>query len=320
MLGHKVSLKGACSIIKNGGVVAVPTETVYGLAGDFNNLQAVKQIFQIKKRPLWDPLIIHFADKKGLKKLCRYSHPIVEKLSDCFHPGPLTLVLRKNSRVSDLITAGSNKAAVRMPRHPLTLQLIHQTETCLTAPSANLFSKTSPTRADHVLESLQVPVLDGGPCEVGIESTILEICFEQKILQILRPGFIGKKELNDFLSKKYKDWRIQHSSSPKSPGAGLNHYQPEAPFILIQTNEDHLSPECAEKKVKECYPNCIPQELKLQRNPQIFGRELYHSLRQLSKNKKHAGYIVKNKNQKFEEDWAVIWDRIEKAVCKIIHC
>ena len=319
MLGNKVSLRGACSIIKNGGVVAVPTETVYGLAGDFKNLQAVKQIFQIKKRPLWDPLIIHFADKKGLKKLCSYSHPIVEKLSDYFHPGPLTLVLKKNPIVSDFITAGSRKAAVRMPRHPLTLQLIRQTETCLTAPSANLFSKTSPTRADHVLESLQVPVLDGGPCEVGIESTILEVCCTKKTLSILRPGFIGKKELNDFLSRKYEGWRVQFAESLEIPGNPPNHYQPESPFVLIQTTEDPL-PGLIEQKIREHYPHCIPQELKLKRNPHIFGRELYHSLRQLSKNKKSVGYIVRNKNQKFEEDWRGIWDRIEKASCEVIHC
>lgn len=320
MLGNKVSLQQACSIIKNGGIVAVPTETVYGLAGNFKNLQAVKQIFQIKRRPLWDPLIIHFSSKKGLKKLCKYSHPIVEKLSDYFHPGPLTLVLRKNPIVSDLITAGSNKVAVRMPRHPLTLKIMEQTDTCLVAPSANLFSKTSPTRAGHVLESLQVPVLDGGPCEVGIESTILEVCFEKKILSILRPGFIGQKELNDFLSRNYSDWQVQQISSSKSPGSSLNHYQPDTPLVLIQTNADRLSHKCIEQKIKEHYPDRTPQELKLNSNAHIFGRELYHSLKQLSKNKKSVGYIVQKKGHPYEEDWTAIWDRIEKASSEVVHC
>ena len=320
MLGTKVSFQQACSIIKNGGIVAVPTETVYGLAGDFKNLQAVKQVFQIKKRPLWDPLIIHFSSKKGLKKLCKYSHPIVEKLSDYFHPGPLTLVLRKNPIVSDLITAGSSKVAVRMPRHPLTLKIMKQTDTCLVAPSANFFSKTSPTRADHVLESMQVPVLDGGPCEIGIESTILEICFEKKVLSLLRPGFIGKKELNDFLSRNYSDWQVQQTSSSQSPGSSLNHYQPDTPLILIQTNEDHLSIEHIEQKIKEHYPNHIPQELKLKNNPHIFGREFYHNLKQLSKNKNSVGYVIqKSKGQQCGEDWTALWDRIKKASYKVVH-
>lgn len=321
MLGHKVSLQQACSIIKNGGVVAIPTETVYGLAGDFKNANAVKQIFQIKKRPLWDPLIIHFASKKGLKKLCKYSDPIVEKLSDYFHPGPLTLLLRKNPIVSDLITAGSNKVAVRMPRHPLTLTLMKQTHTCLAAPSANLFSKTSPTRADHVLESLQAPVLDGGPCEVGIESTILEVCSQKKILSILRPGFIGEKELNSFLSRYNLDWKVQQTQSSSFPGSHEKHYQPDTPFILIQTNEKHLSTECIEQKIKEHYPNCTPQELKLKNTPHTSGREFYHSLKQLSKNKKSVGYIIQNtKSRQCKEDWTAIWDRIKKASHKVICC
>ena len=320
MLGNKVSLQQACFIIKNGGVVAIPTETVYGLAGDFKKLQAVKQIFQIKKRPLWDPLIIHFASKSELKKLCRCSHPIVEKLSDYFHPGPLTLVLRKNSIVSDLITAGSNKVAVRMPRHPLTLKLMQQTKTCLVAPSANLFSKTSPTRADHVLESLQVPVLDGGPCEVGIESTILEVCFEKKLLSILRPGFIGQKELKTFISRYYADWKIQQSQSSSFPGSLLKHYQPDIPLILIQTNKDHLCPEGIKQKIKEHYPDRIPQELKLNSNAHIFGREMYHHLKQLSKNKKSVGYVVQKKQDPLEEDWTAIWDRLEKASSEVVHC
>ncbi|MDE0151130.1 MAG: L-threonylcarbamoyladenylate synthase [Bdellovibrionales bacterium] len=319
MLGTKVSFQQACSIIKNGGVVAVPTETVYGLAGDFKNINAIKQIFQIKKRPLWDPLIIHFSSKKELKKLCKYSDPIVEKLSDYFHPGPLTLVLRKNPIVSDLITAGSSKVAIRMPRHPLTLKLMTQTNTCLVAPSANVFSKTSPTRADHVLESLQVPVLNGGPCEVGIESTILEVCFEKKIFSILRPGFIGPKELNSFISRHQLNWKVQQSQSSSFPGSHQKHYQPDIPLILIQTDEEHLPSEGIEKKIKEYYPDCIPQELQLKNNPYIFGREFYHNLKQLSKNKNSVGYIVqKSKSGQCGEDWTALWDRIEKASDKVI--
>ena len=320
-MNEKISFHKACHILKEGGVVAVPTETVYGLAGSIQSQKALKQIFHIKKRPLFDPLIVLFAKKKQLKQLCRYSSPIVEKLSDYFHPGPLSLVLRKKSIVSTLITAGSNKVAVRMPRHPLTLNLIEKTNLCLAAPSANLFSKTSPTRASHVLESLQVPVLDGGSCDVGIESTILEIIEEEQTLSILRKGHISPSDLKIFLKKNNLNWKVIFGkNSFPVPGQSQRHYQPDVPFVIIQSSRSHLSSQQIEKKIKEHYPNLQPMELKLKKDPFIFSRGMYHNLRKLSKKRKAVGYVIKNLNQNEDNElWLAIWDRLEKASQKTIR-
>ena len=313
----KVSFDQACSIIKKGGVAALPTETVYGLAGDIRSLKALKQIFQIKQRPFSDPLIVHFAEKRQLKKLCQYSSSIVEKLSDYFHPGPLTLVLRKRNTVSDWITSGLNTVAVRMPRHPLTLKLMKKTNTCLAAPSANLFSKTSPTRAEHILQSLKIPVLDGGPCQIGIESTILKVDFHKKTLWITRLGVIGKSDIESFLKAHHLDWTTAYfNKESSSPGQFKNHYQPTAPFIIVKSSHKNTSKKIVENKIKQYYPRLIPKEIQLRSSSSIFARELYHSLRQLSFDS--VGYVVQN-HEPSQEDWLAIWDRLEKASCTTVH-
>ena len=317
----KVSLQQACSIIQSGGVVAIPTETVYGLAANIQCASAIKRIFRIKKRPLFDPLIVHFSNKKQLRNLCQYHASIVESLSDYFHPGPLTLVLRKKSAVSSLITAGSNTVAVRIPQHPLTLELIEKTNTCLAAPSANLFSKTSPTRATHILESLNIPVLDGGPCRIGIESTILDIKINKRELNILRPGFIGKADLENFLkSNQFQDWIVSYKNQSSHPGSYSTHYRPDVPFIMIQATHSNCTKELIENKIKRNYPNKIPQELKIKPDPFIFAREMYHQMRQLSKKSNVVGYVIKNNiSQKNPEAWLSIWDRLEKATSHTYH-
>lgn len=323
MTGTKISLDQACRTLQSGGVVALPTETVYGLAADILNPSAIRQIFQIKKRPLFDPLIVHCSHKSKLRYLCKYTSPIVEKLSEYFHPGPLTLVLPKKSHVSDVITAGSTKVAVRIPDHPLTLSLLEKTDMCVAAPSANLFTKTSPTRAYHVMDTLNVPVLDGGPCSVGIESTILEVNEAQKTLYILRPGIIGINLINHFCQKNhFTDWTIKYKSSTSVPGSISSHYQPDVPLLIFNSKKsDNFSDNVIdiEAQIKELYPGRSPKELKLQEEPWLCARELYHKLRQLSKDPNCVGYIIKNPLfYKNSEEWTAIWDRLEKAAFKTI--
>ena len=316
MKNTKVSFHKACRMIREGGVVAVPTETVYGLAGSIHSKKALRQIFQIKKRPLFDPLIVHFSERKQLKNLCRYKHPIVEKLSEVFHPGPLTLVLRKKQIISSFITAGSNKAAVRMPHHPLTLKLMKETNTPLAAPSANLFSKTSPTRADHVLDSLNIPVLDGGPCPVGIESTILEVCEEKQKLLIRRLGAVRQSEIESFLIRYgFEDWGVKYEkSSSFIPGASPRHYRPDIPFVIIESKKAHSKiPKKIEDQLKKHYPELKPMELKLKNDPFVVSRELYHQLRQMSKSPQSVGYVIKQEGFEKDEMWQAIWDRLAKA-------
>ena len=320
MKGYTVSFKEACRLLQQGKVVSIPTETVYGLAGDIRNNEAIKKIFQIKKRPLFDPLIVHFYDWDQLYSIAQCSSSIAEKLSDSFHPGPLTLVLPKKE-VSNLVTAHLSTVAVRMPSHPLTLSLLRETQLLLAAPSANLFSKTSSTRAEHVRLSLPVPVLDGGPCSIGIESTILKVMEDQKILSILRPGVIGLRQVDSFLKfNHFTDWRVEtlKASSPAHPGQFKLHYAPDVPLVIIHTQKETPLDE-VQKKIKKIYPLLEPKEYSVSGDPYLLSRNLYHDLRMLSENKNYVFYIVKNHSIQYENDtWKAIWDRLEKASSKRI--
>ena len=171
-------IKEASRLIIKGALVAFPTETVYGLGADALNSVAVARIFEVKKRPHFDPLIVHIADVSRLKDLANHIPKIAYALIEKFWPGPLTLVLKKKKIVPDLVTSGLDTVAVRMPNHPVALKLIRASKTPIAAPSANPFSYLSPTRAKHVVEQLGDKVdmiLDGGLCAVGVESTVLYI-------------------------------------------------------------------------------------------------------------------------------------------------
>ncbi len=320
MQGYKVSFKEACKLLQQGDVVSIPTETVYGLAGDISNAETIKKIFHIKQRPFFDPLIVHFSHWSQLKKIAQCSSPVTERLSQSFHPGPLTLVLPKKEEISDLVTSHLPTVAVRIPSHSLTLKLLRETQLLLAAPSANLFSKISPTRAEHVTLSLSVPVLDGGPCDVGIESTILEVQEDQKTLVVLRPGVIGLKELHKFLkSNNFTNWSVHLSDSNLSthPGQFHAHYTPDAPLVLVQVQK-RITSDAIIKKIKEFYPLLEPEEYKISDDPYLLARNLYHNLRNLSQNS--VGYVVRTYPFKYKNDaWRAVWNRLEKASSKTIN-
>src|SRR4051812_16552371 len=171
------SLSEAAALLAGGEVVAIPTETVYGLAASVFDAKAVARVFEAKGRPYFDPLIVHGADLASLTCVADFSDPRAAELAARFWPGPLTLILPRKPAVPDLVTAGLPTVAVRVPDHPDTLSLLRRTGP-LAAPSANLFGRTSPTTASHVAEQLdgRIPlILDGGPCKVGVESTILSL-------------------------------------------------------------------------------------------------------------------------------------------------
>ncbi|MEX2641449.1 MAG: L-threonylcarbamoyladenylate synthase [Balneolales bacterium] len=214
-------------ILKRGGVVAFPTETVYGLAADAFNPDAVKKIFHIKGRPSDNPLIVHVSDRQMAESLTRVISPAAGTLIDAFWPGPLTLVLPKRRRVLDLVTSGLATVAVRMPDHRLALQLIRQTGP-LVAPSANLSGKPSPTRAEHVRQDfgLDFPVLDGGPCRIGLESTVVDVSSDP--CTVLRPGFITLEDLEAVLGQHIQAGYEQDHLQPRSPGMKYSHYAPDA--------------------------------------------------------------------------------------------
>lgn len=223
-------LKFYTDLIKSGEIVAFPTETVYGLGADAWNPTAIAKVFETKGRPSDNPLIVHISDITQVHNFVSEISENARKLMTYFWPGPLTLVLKKKPEVLDLITAGLDTVAVRMPNHPLALELISSTGP-LVAPSANTSGRPSPTKAAHVLSDFgpNFPVIDGGDTLVGLESTVLDLSGETPT--ILRPGKIGKEDIEDVIGIEVS---IQTGSTqqeyniPKSPGQKYSHYKPSA--------------------------------------------------------------------------------------------
>jgi L-threonylcarbamoyladenylate synthase len=221
----------AAEIIKRGGIVAFPTETVYGLGADAFNPLAVARVFEVKRRPYFDPLIVHVANYTDLDKLVIEIPSDAKKLMEQFWPGPLTVVLLKKAEVPDLVTAGLPTVAVRMPKHPMTLSLIGLVGSTIVGPSANPFGYLSPTTAEHVREQLgdQIDfILDGGPCEVGVESTI--VSFFEKRTMLLRPGGIPLEEIESIIGRV--EISPLREERPSAPGMLPRHYAPRTPIIL----------------------------------------------------------------------------------------
>lgn len=232
----KENIRKAADIIRQGGTVAFPTETVYGLGADGLNPTAVAKIFDIKKRPSFNPLILHIENKSRLSDICEIFDDRVFKLIEIFWPGPLTLVLPKKNIVPEIVTADNPTVAVRMPDNEIAQELIRNSGVPIAAPSANLFNRLSPTNATHVFEQLGDMVdmiLDGGDTRVGVESTILEVT-EDNIL-LLRPGGITKEEIEKLLQTKIEF--KQKSTDPNSPGQLPFHYSPHTPLKFLSTIE-----------------------------------------------------------------------------------
>ncbi len=225
----------AARLLRSGELVAFPTETVYGLGGDATNGEAVAKIFAAKERPQFNPLIVHVPDVEACKELAEW-HDTAEQLAAKFWPGPLTLVLprRQESPVSLLASAGLDTIAVRVPRHPLAQTLLQAVGLPIAAPSANRSGMVSPTTAQHVLDSLGGRVrliLDGGPCEVGLESTVIDLSTDSPTL--LRPGGVSLENLREILGKI----EIAGPETPlKSPGMTERHYAPGIPLRINVTN------------------------------------------------------------------------------------
>ncbi len=229
---NPVYIKTAAEKIKGGGLVAFPTETVYGLGADAFNTQAIAKIFETKKRPLEDPLIVHIAQKERLHTLAINIPDIVARLTDTFWPGPLTLVLKKAENIPDILTAGLDTVAIRMPANKIALSFIEFCQTPIAAPSANLFGSPSPTCAQHVLDDLTGRIdliIDGGKTEIGVESTVLDLTHNEP--SILRPGGVSIERLNEVIKTV-----INSSSKNKvlSPGMYPRHYSPRARLILVE--------------------------------------------------------------------------------------
>lgn len=238
------NIKIAADIIKKGGIVGVPTETVYGLAADALNGAAVAKIFAAKGRPMDNPLIVHIADFDDIKKYNLVSEiPDTAKiLADKFWPGPLTMIMKKSNAIPDEVSAGLDTVAIRFPKHPVAQQIIRESEAVLAAPSANLSGSPSPTTAMHVINDLNGKidaVVDGGECEVGLESTVITLVTD--VPRVLRPGGVTLEQLKSVLGEVDVDNAVLHrlddNAKAASPGMKYKHYAPKANVILLKCSD-----------------------------------------------------------------------------------
>jgi L-threonylcarbamoyladenylate synthase len=228
----------ALSVLRAGGLVAVPTETVYGLAADASNADAVRRVFAVKGRPAGHPLIVHVGAAAQLGDWAASIPPAAEVLADACWPGPLTLLVPRSATVLDLVTGGSTSVGVRVPAHPLTLELLARFGGGLAAPSANRFGRVSPTTADHVRADLGDEVdfvLDGGSCPVGVESTIVDCTVDPP--QVLRPGGISSEEIESLL-----EMTLGAPDGPsRAPGMLESHYAPRCKVVLADSRSEAMA-------------------------------------------------------------------------------
>ncbi len=245
VLGADPALLEAADILRRGGLVAFPTETVYGLGANALDAEAVEKIFAAKERPHWDPVIVHVAEVQAARELTLGWPDSAERLAAAFWPGPLTMLLPRVAKIADVCTAGREKAGLRLPSHPVARALIAAAGVPVAAPSANRFGHTSPTTAEHVLADLEGridAILDAGACEVGVESTVLDPTMEPAI--IYRPGGITAEQIRRVLGQVVVAERETSADLPpealESPGLGIRHYAPRARVILVES-EGELS-------------------------------------------------------------------------------
>ena len=233
------TIREAAQIIKNGGLVAFPTETVYGLGANALNPFAVAKIFELKERPSFDPLIVHIESFDDLTRLSVGVTEKVMRLAKHFWPGPLTIVLPKSNVVPDIVTSGLQTVGIRMPNNPIALELIKKSNCPIAAPSANKFGQLSPVSAYHVKKQLPNVdyILDGGNTSVGIESTIVSI--EEDTCQLFRPGFITLEDIEKALPNTF----VFNKSKPEklvSPGLLKSHYSPKKPLYILNDSLRNL--------------------------------------------------------------------------------
>lgn len=238
-------IETAAEILKNGGVVGIPTETVYGLAADALNGAAVAKIFRAKGRPADNPLIVHIADFDDIERfgLASEVSESAKILAECFWPGPLTIILKRSSIIPEEVSAGLDTVAIRLPGHPTARALIRAAETPLAAPSANLSGSPSPTTARHVLNDMDGKidaVLDGGASEIGVESTVITLA--EDVPRVLRPGGVTVEQLREVLGEVEVDdavlHRLEDGKKAASPGMKYKHYAPHANVILLKGSDE----------------------------------------------------------------------------------
>lgn len=296
------AIQTAARTIRQGGVVVIPTETVYGIACDALNKDAVMRVFEVKGRPSDNPLIVHISEWDMLDMVAQDIPPLAKKFAEKYWPGPLTLVLPKRPEVPLETTGGLNSVAVRMPRHRVALDVIRQAERPIAAPSANVFMALSPTRAQDIDPEILVEVdviLDGGPCEVGLESTVLDLTDDTP--RILRPGAITRADIQAITGRP-----LGLNPPPdvrKSPGMYRRHYAPNARVVLVDALTEGQIGLSFEEPAN-------PQQIKMPDDPIAYGAVLYTALRRLDKPETDTIFVQEPPD---EPQWEAVLDRLRKA-------
>ena len=289
-------IASAAAVIRSGGLVAFPTETVYGLGANALDAGAVSRIFEAKGRPWASPLIVHVADEVMARSITTDWPDEAHRLAERFWPGPLTIIVKKSAMVPDLVTAGLDSVGVRVPAHPVALELIRRASVPIAAPSANRFGEISPTTAEHVRASLGELVgviLDAGPTQVGIESTVVSL--RRNPPAILRPGMITQEELEAVTGVQWeREMDLPHIS--ESPGLHARHYAPRTAFYVLEPGEAR--------------PAGRGRVIDMPRDPQSYAARLYAALHEADA--QGFDWIAVEKPPETPE-WSGILDRLRRA-------
>jgi len=312
-----VELEQAVTALRDGELVAFPTETVYGLGANAQNPAAVKRIFELKERPPDHPVIVHLDNPKYLHRWAREVPENARKLAARFWPGPLTMVLPRSEGVHDVVTGGQDTVAIRVPSHPMAQQLLTAFGGGIAAPSANRFGRVSPTRAEHVREEFGDAVrvvLDGGESQIGLESTI--VSFDGEQVRLLRPGFVTYSQLKEVVGDVIVG---ASASTPRVPGAKVSHYAPMTPMTIVPVDEIDKRAETLSEGGRRVAVLAMRLPLKTYpsvtwinagRRPDAFAHDLYANLRALDK----AGCEqILVQDVPSEEKWTAIRDRLNRG-------
>ena len=300
-MADKNEIEHAARILREGGLVVFPTETVYGLGANALDASAVRKIYALKGRPATSPLIVHVASMEQAKELAAEWLPEAERLARQYWPGPLTIVVPKKATIPDEVTAGLPTVGLRVPRHPIALDLLRAAGVPVAAPSANRFTQLSPTTAEHVREAFgaETPfLLDGGPCEVGLESTVIAVTREG--LEVLRPGMTHVSNAAPVA--------INDEEAHRSPGQHRRHYSPKTRIVLV--SRGHLPREGKGAYLWLDYNAVAAGKQRMPEKPEEYAAELYNALHKFDR----EGFDwIAVEFPPDHPEWAAIRDRLVRA-------
>jgi L-threonylcarbamoyladenylate synthase len=304
----------AAAVLRRGGLVAFPTETVYGLGADATRERAIERLYAVKGRPSSHPLIVHLGDAAWLDDWTADVPDAARRLAARFWPGPLTLILRRGSRVPLAVTGGQDTVGVRVPRHPLALALLREFASAVAAPSANRFGRISPTAAAHVIADLNGDVdlvLDGGTCEVGIESTIVDLSRSRPV--VLRPGHISPGQIEQVAGVQLAD--PTGSVTPRAPGTLDAHYAPRTPLALLEPDALYARPKAPGAIAVLAFgsPSWLARNDVFRRasaDAATYAHDLYAALRELDAS---GASLIVVAAPPASAEWSAVRDRLRRA-------